>query len=515
MNKQSKVFGHFALCGLVIALASGCSAQSSISKAAKNPQLPDTWYSHLYAEHNVAQDHNALNVDLRSEWPLMVQDTVLVDLISRGLAKNYQLNASYQNLLSTKAQLAITQASDFPELNLMLNQNRRRTVNGEQVQLNNGADINLQLSYELDLWGKLSAQQQQAQLTYSAAKLDFAQMQNKLISQIVSAWYGQKQAHALLTLYKERATSLTNSLEIINDSYQLGLTQALDVYLAQNELSSELARISVQRQTVIERQRDIQLLVADYPSGQLENQNELALPHFASQSIAELPASILTNNYELQSSWLSLLAADSAVAVAHKQRFPSLKLTVSGGDTSDELSNLLSGNPLTWSISAAVTAPLFNAGKLKSLEAQARLQVKAQEQSYLDQVFSKFADIENQLSNHSALTKQLSHVQDARENAIAAEELSFNQYLKGLVNYTTVLEAQRRSFDAQTNVIQITHQIIQNRIALLTSIGGMDIAKLVAHNKPLTDVPQNDETLEKAALVKANLYTNEKYHDVN
>ena len=509
MNKQSKAFGYFALCGLFIAFASGCSTQSSISKAAKAPQLPSNWYSQIHVDHIETPDNNTLNIDLRSEWPLMVQDTALVDLINTGLAKNYQLNASYQNLLSTKAQLAISNATDFPELTLTLNQNRRRTASNGDVQLSNNADINLQLSYELDLWGKLSAEQQQAQLSFSAAKLDFTHTQNTLISQIVSAWYAQQQAQTLLSLYQVRAASLTNSLEIINDSYQLGLTQALDVYLAQNEVSSELARISVQHQTVIERQRDIQLLVADYPTGQLPKDNALSLPHFVSQSIAELPSSILTNNYELQSSWLSLLAADSAVAVAHKQRFPSLKLTASGGDTSEELADLLSGNPLTWSINAAITAPLFNAGKLKSLEEQARLQVKAQEQSYLAQVFSKFADIENQLSNHSALTRQLNHVQRAKENALAAEELAFAQYHKGLVSYTTVLEAQRRSFDAQTNVIQITHQIIQNRITLLTSIGGMNIAELVADYVPVTD-----KALENKSLVKATLYTNEKYHDV-
>ena len=63
---------------------------------------------------------------------------------------------------------------------------------------------------------------------------------------------------------------------------------------------------------------------------------------------------------------MNLLAADAAVAVAHKQRFPRLALVASGNDVSDELGSLLNGTALAWSVLGNLTQPLFTAAGLKS-----------------------------------------------------------------------------------------------------------------------------------------------------
>ena len=61
---------------------------------------------------------------------------------------------------------------------------------------------------------------------------------------------------------------------------------------------------------------------------------------------------------------------------------------------------------------------------------------------------------------------------EAQENAMIAADLSFEQYQSGLVNYTTVLDAQTRSFEAQATLIKIKSQLITNRINLHLSLGG-------------------------------------------
>ena len=109
---------------------------------------------------------------------------------------------------------------------------------------------------------------------------------------------------------------------------------------------------------------------------------------------------------------------------------------------------------------------------MASLEQQARLQVEQTEQQYLQQVYQAFADVENSISERDSLNQQYAYYIKAQENALAAEKLSFDKYLRGLVSYTTVLESQRRSFDAQTTVIQLTNQLLQNRIELYQALGG-------------------------------------------
>lgn len=119
---------------------------------------------------------------------------------------------------------------------------------------------------------------------------------------------------------------------------------------------------------------------------------------------------------------------------------------------------------------------MFDGGRLASLEEQARLAVQQQEQYYLNDLYQAFADVENYIANSKALKERYQHLTLAGQNALTAEKLSFDQYMRGLVSYTTVLESQRRAFDAQNSLIQLTNQMLQNRISLFVSLGGSPLS---------------------------------------
>ncbi len=456
------------VCVSLIAAITACSNPTAISEQTKQLALPTNWQSGVSI---VDTTYKTLG-----DWRLIVEDEQLQQIINKALVGNQKLNAQYQELLIAKQQLVVSNATDFPELSLVSGQSRQKSV-GDSTSYQNYANIDLQLSYEVDLWGKLSNQQQKAKLDYQAAKLAFMQAKNELITNVVSAWFNLAEAKQLNQLYVERAHNLKNNLSIINASYQLGLSEALDVYLTQNDVSRELARIEQQQQVVKERERAMDILIGQYPIAVDYLNMAIELPKLSDDIFVELPSNAMTASYQVQEKWIELLAADANLAVAHKQRFPSLTLTASGGDTSDELLSLLDGGSLAWSIAGNLVAPVFNGGRLAAQEEQARLTVKKVEQDYISNLYSEFAEIENQISQHYSLTQQLSHYQNAKGNALSAETLSFNQYQKGLVSYSTVLESQRRAFDSSTSVVQISNQLVQNRIALYANLGGNALAQ--------------------------------------
>ena len=80
--------------------------------------------------------------------------------------------------------------------------------------------------------------------------------------------------------------------------------------------------------------------------------------------------------------------------------------------------------------------------------------------------------MENAISRNTTLQTQYQATLASEKNAVAGLTLAFEQYQRGLVTYTTVLESQRRAFDAQTSVIDLRNQLIQNRITLYLSLGG-------------------------------------------
>ena len=87
-------------------------------------------------------------------------------------------------------------------------------------------------------------------------------------------------------------------------------------------------------------------------------------------------------------------------------------------------------------------------------------------------MFRALAEVENALSREQALNARYEAFVRAEQNAGSALELAFDQYQRGLAPYTTVLESQRRAFDAQTTLIQLQNQQLKNRVNLLLALGG-------------------------------------------
>ena len=288
-----------------------------------------------------------------------------------------------------------------------------------------------------------------------------------------------KEADQLLTLYQQRAANTAQNLSIITSGYQQGLNSALDVYLARNEMNNEKSRTSEQQTLKIQKIRQLEQLLGQYPEGDLliiPNENDKQLPLLAplldNAIPLGLPTELVSRKPALLASWYQLLAKDAALAYAHKQRFPRLSLTASISDNQNDLSDLLSASSLAWSLLGNITAPIFNAGRLKANEAVSRLELQQTEQGYLSTLHDAFADVENAITREASLKDRYQTMLMAQNNAIAAQNLSFEQYQNGLVSYTTVLDAQSRSFDAQSTVIQIKHQLITNRIQLHLALGG-------------------------------------------
>jgi outer membrane protein TolC len=119
-----------------------------------------------------------------------------------------------------------------------------------------------------------------------------------------------------------------------------------------------------------------------------------------------------------------------------------------------------------------LTQPLFNAGRLRALEAQALAEVERVEQQYLELVYNAFADVENAISRAASIRARYESFLEAEKNSSAALNLAMQQYQRGLVTYTTVLESQRQAFDAEATVVELKNQLLQNRINLYLALGG-------------------------------------------
>jgi multidrug efflux system outer membrane protein len=444
----------FPLLASIFLLA--CSNTSKVDEKLKDLPLPQNWHDSKQA---LTVEHN---------WLSQLGNPQVHQLVKKALAVNHQFAMQAYALEISEQQLIVSGSQLWPELDLAFRSGRNKNNQTDSYANSNSVDLNL--SYEIDLWGKLSDADRLSNYNYLAQKSSFEQYKQQLVINVVTTWFSVIEAEKLLALYRSRVENSQQNLAIIEANYSSGLTPALDVYLTRNDLNNELTRVSEQETVKIKLIRQLERLIGEYPKGELlVNAN---LPLLSNDIPVGLPSELVSRKPALQASWYQLLSQNAALAYAHKQRFPSIVLSGSLGDANADIGDLLSGSSLAWSLLGNVSAPIFNAGRLKANEEKARLALKQGEQLYLDTLYGAFSDVENAITTEKSLKQRYYTMLAAQVNAKIAATLSFEQYQSGLVSYTTVLEAQKRSFEAQTTLIKIKNQLIANRINLHFSLGG-------------------------------------------
>ncbi|WP_339721795.1 efflux transporter outer membrane subunit [uncultured Paraglaciecola sp.] len=437
-------------------LLCGCASTSQVDNKLRTAEVPQNW------------QFSETTQPIAGNWFAQFSQPKLSLLVDEALNNNQTLRQEAYDVQILAQQLVQADADFWPDLDLTLNTGRAKSTNGT---ISNSSSLELESSYELDLWGKLSAAQKQVNLNYLAAKAKYQQDRQTLVANVVTSWFDWIAAKQLLSLFEQRVKNAKQNLDIIESGYQQGLNGALDVYLSRNELNTELSNLAQQEATQYQAARSLERLLGRYPDASLTTE-QLTLPLLTNDIPIGLPSDIITRKPELLASWYQVLAQDAGLAFAHKQRFPSISLSASISDSGDELTDLLSGSSLAWSLLGGLTAPLFKAGDLKANEEIARLRLKQQEQTYLDTLYTAFSTVENAITTENSLKQRYQATLAAQQNAEAAETLAFEQYQRGLVTYTTVLEAQGRSFSAQSALIQIKNQLLANRIDLHVALGG-------------------------------------------
>jgi NodT family efflux transporter outer membrane factor (OMF) lipoprotein len=439
----------------------------SINKVPSN--LPNHW---------LAKDHNNSLFDDSTTWLTTFADPQLISYIDSALQHNFQLKQQALDVQLKKQQLLNAGSELWPDLSASLITSKRKNSTTEVISDN--ATLELSTRYELDLWGKLTAAEQKANVEWLAEQANYQQAKQQLLADVANAYFAAISAKQLQLLEQKRADNIKENLAIIEAGYKRGLNQALDVYLTRNEYNSALSLVAQKKQVYLQAIRNLQTFLANYPSGLLDIPDNL--PSLTTRIAAGTPIDIIKRKPNIKASWYQLLASDAGLAVAHKQRFPSFSFSASLSASENNLKKLLSTGNLGWSLLSDISAPIFQAGRLKNNEQIAQLALQQTEQRYLDTVYQSLSEVENLLTAESITNERFALQQKAMENAKAAYQLSFSQYKQGLTIYTTVLDAQNRWYIAQSNVIQLQQQRLSNRINLFLALGG-DFSKstLITH----------------------------------
>lgn len=416
-------------------------------------------------------------------WWTAFGDPRLDELIREALAKNRDLIAAAARVDAALAQARIAGAALKPQADFDLTPARRRQnfigfpipsgTGGVLSTTTTTAGANLNVSWEVDLWGRLRAGRGAARSNATAAAAELAAAELSLSGQTAKAWFAILEATRQVELARETLDNRRLNHDRIRRRYRRGLRPALDLRLAASSQSSAAALLAQRERQLDAARRQLELLLFRYPGAEVAH--DIAAPELPPPPAAVpagLPAEILTRRPDLVAGEQRLAAAGFVVAQARASLYPQLRLTGSAGRLSREAKDLLDSDFSVWSLAANLLQPLFQGGRLRAgvdLSEALHREVAA---GYAQRVLAALAEVESALAAERFLAEQQEALAEASRQAVAAQVLAEDRYQSGLGDYLAVLEAQSRALTSQSLVLDAARQRLAARVDLHLALGG-------------------------------------------
>jgi len=462
------------LTALVIALAlAGCA---SVGPDYKRPavSVPQEWRTTGEGVGSMA--------DL--EWWQLFQDPVLRDLIATALEENRDLRLAVARVAEARAQLAVTRAAQFPQVDAQGSYTNQRFsqksfpftalrsfpgASGLDVQ-QDFYRTGLELSFELDLWGRLRRATEGARADLLASAENTRTVLTTLISDVAQSYFDLLELDREADVDRQTLASRQASLELVRRRFDDGLTSELDVRRAEQELAAAAAVPDVKRR-IAQTENRLSILLGHNP-GPIQRGTALDAPRMPPQVPAGLPSTLLERRPDVREAEQKLISANAHIGEAKAAFFPRISLTGMFGLESASLSELFTGPAHVWQVGPTVTFPVFHGGQLRAnlRAAEARQhQALIQYQQTIQQAFHEVDDALVFRAKASDIrTQQEPRVQAAQR----ALDIANLRYISGLGTYLDVLDAQRQLFSAQVDLAGTTRDHLTAVVQVYKALGG-------------------------------------------
>ena len=472
---------------LCLLLALGCATAPPPEEPDLDVALPARW---------TASDAPAAGPEPEIEaWWTSFADPRLDRLIGEALERNRDLVAAAARVDAAVAQARIIGADLYPQIGAGLDPARSKRnfigfpIPGSEDEVLSvttstfGAGLNI--SWEVDLWGRLSARKGAALAGVEASRADLASAQLSIAAQTAKSWFAVVEAHQQVELAEATLAGRRLSRERIERRYELGTRTALELRFAMSNEAGAAASLALRRRQLDLAKRQLELLLSRYPDAEIEQASgELELPDPPSGVPPGLPSELVTRRPDLVATERRLAAAGLRIKEARASLYPQLRLTASGGTLSSDVGDLLDLDFSVWSLAANLLQPLYQGGRLRGGVQLSEANYRALAGSYAQVILRAFGEVESTLAAERFLAQQEQALAVAATQSVEAERLSNERYDAGLVSYLAVLEAQRDAFVAQSQHLASRRQRLDARIDLYLALGGGFDASFVETDEP-------------------------------
>ena len=446
---------------LLCIFLSACHSIDTIERPAI--EFSEAWRTPTEAQTNEA---------LERQWWQSFQSPQLDSLVKTAVEQSPDLRIAVQRVRQAELQMNVSGASLFPSLNLTGSSgSTRNRVESQSMQTSDSSRVSIGASYEVDLWGRLSASRFAAEASFNASQFDLEAAHLSLASGVANGWFEWLTLQERIRTARQNVEIAQKIYDIVDARYRNGVASAVDLASQRTNLLTLNAALLPLELQARQTRAALAVLTGQVPQGfQLVSDEGLMSLHLPDIAVG-IPSEIITRRPDLASVEARLLAADADVSAARAALLPSVQLSASLGRAASGLWSLSDPTDSSgWSLSLAQA--LFDGGRFRNQVKLSESQRVVLLEQYRQAIYTALLEVDDALDRLNVGVQQEQRQQEIVAQAQRALNLASVRYREGSDDLVTLLNAQRSLFQAQDQGVQQRLARLNASIDLYKALGG-------------------------------------------
>lgn len=420
-------------------------------------------------------------------WWEGFQDETLNRLIKTALEENLDLRIAAARVLEFSAALKGVKSGFYPHINYNLSADRERQSIEQAIKpysaildrSNNTFSPQVNLNWELDFWGKIRREKEAAQADLLSIQEGQKAVVLSLVSRVAENYFKLLSLDQELTIARQTLIQREALLESFENKLNGGQISQLEY--TQVASQAQVARTyipPIKRQIAI--QENALALLLGQPPGKIERQNDFQwadLPNIP----AGLPSDLLERRPDIRQAEQDLIAAHARMEIVKAQYYPTISLTGIFGFASDSLSNLSNTSANLWQLGAGAVGPLFDGGRLSSLDKQRNAQRERLVVSYIRTIQTALKEVNDALVDISTYQELCQLEQGYIKTLEEYAQYARSRYESGMSTYLPIIDSERSLYQARISHARNQYEVYAAVINTYKAMGGgwVDLAAAV------------------------------------
>ena len=400
-------------------------------------------------------------------WKELFTDTVLQQLIEKGIANNTDLNIARLKVREAEALLTSSKLAYLPSVSLTP-QGTIKSIEGNSPT----KTYNLAASadWELDIFGRLTNAKREAKAVLEQSQAYKQAVQTQLIATIANSYYTLLMLDKQLDISRRTAEIWAENLRVMKALKKAGQTTEMAVaQIEASKLSVDASLLSLEQQ-ITEVENSLSSLLGVVP--QRIDRSTLDMQSFPDTLSVGVPLQLLQRRPDVRQSEAALAEAFYTTNRAYSAFYPAITLSGSAGWTN--AAGAIISNPGEWLFSAvgALVQPLFNRGQNIANLKVAKARQEEALHTFRQTLLNAGTEVNDALLQWQVARRRLDLDRQqiiSLQSAVRSSELLMRHSSQ---NYLEVLTARQTLLDAELSAVSDRFEEIQGVINLYHALGG-------------------------------------------